>query len=92
MIRLNCFLRMKEEGHKEEVLKAAVRLTEASRKQAGCVAYDIFESATRPDVMMFCETWSDQESLDAHSKSEVFEKEVGIISQYTEMKLEKFMF
>ena len=58
MLRLNCFIRVSKENRKE-VLDAAKRLTEASLKQDGCVAYDIFESATRSDVMMICETWRD---------------------------------
>ena len=91
MIRLNCFLRVQLE-HKEEVLAAAKRLVEASLKQVGCIAYDIFESATRPDVLMFCETWKDQDALDAHAASDVFVKEEGIMSTYAEMKIEKFIF
>lgn len=91
MLRLNCFIKVSEEN-KAEVLAAAKRLTEASLKQTGCVAYDVFESATRPDVMMICETWQDQTALDAHSASDVFTKEVGKIRDLSEMKLESFSF
>ncbi len=51
MLRLNCFIKVSAEN-KAEVLAAAKRLTEASLKQEGCVAYDVFESATRPDVLI----------------------------------------
>lgn len=91
MIRLNCFFRVKE-GKRQEVLEAAKRLTEASLLQEGCIAYDIFESATRPDVLMICETWADKKALDAHSASDVFKKEVAIIHAGAEMKLESFNF
>lgn len=91
MIRLNCFISVSEEN-REEVLLAAKRLTEASLKQEGCVAYDIFESATRHDVLMFCETWKDKEALEAHSNSQVFHDEVSIISNKAKMKLESFEF
>lgn len=91
MLRLNCFIRVSAEK-KETVLEAAKRLTAASLEQDGCVAYDIFESATRPDVMMICETWRDQAALDAHSASEVFVREVGIMRASAEMKLEVFEF
>ena len=91
MIRLNCFISVKEEN-KKVVLEAAKRLTEASLKQDGCIAYDIFESATRPDVLMFCETWRDKEALDAHSASKVFHDEVSIIHNKAELKLESFEF
>lgn len=91
MLRLNCFIKV-DQNNREEVLKAALRLTEASLKQDGCVAYDIFESATRPDVLMICETWRDDESLKAHSESEVFAKEVAYMRSHSEMKLETFTF
>lgn len=91
MIRLNCFISVKEEN-KDKVLAAAKRLTAASLKQDGCVAYDIFESATRPDVLMICETWRDAAALEAHSNSQVFHDEVSIIHNHAEMKLESFPF
>ena len=91
MLRLNCFISV-DRDKKEQVLEAAKRLTVASLKQDGCVAYDIFESATRPEVMMICETWRDKAALDAHSASEVFKEEVGIMEQHAKLKIEVFNF
>ncbi|MCH5217625.1 MAG: antibiotic biosynthesis monooxygenase [Muribaculaceae bacterium] len=91
MIRLNCFIKVSEE-HRDEVLAAARRLTEASLRQEGCIAYDIFESATRPDVLMFCETWRDQEALDAHATSAEFVKETKTIHDLADLKLERLSF
>lgn len=91
MIRLNCFIQVSEEN-RTAVLEAAKRLTAASLEQEGCVAYDIFESATRHDVLMFCETWKDQAALDAHSASKVFQDEVKIMSELAKMKIESFEF
>lgn len=89
MIRINCFIRVSEEK-RELVIEAAKRLTAASLKQEGCIAYDIFESVTRPDVLLICETWKDKESLDAHSSSKVFHDEVSLMQNNAEMKLETF--
>lgn len=91
MLRLNCFIRVEEEK-RDVVLGAAVKLTEASLAQDGCIAYDIFESSTRRDVLMICETWRDQDSLDAHSASPEFMECVGIMRANSEMKLETFRF
>lgn len=91
MIRLNCFIRTTEEN-RIKVLEAARSLTAASLKQDGCIAYDIFESATRPDGLLICETWLDQASLDAHSASAEFIKYAGIMRDNAEMKLESFNF
>lgn len=91
MIRLNCFVKVSKE-HKAQVLDAARRLTEASLRQEGCIAYDIFESATREDVLMFCETWRDQQALDAHATSEVFVKETKLIHDFADLKIERLSF
>lgn len=91
MIRLNVFIQV-EEANRAAVLEEAKALTEASLKEEGCVTYDIFESATRPDVMMICETWKDEEVLAAHSKSRHFILHVGKIEKLAKMKLEKFNF
>ena len=42
--------------------------------------------------MMICETWRDREALDAHSASDVFVKDVGIMHSLGELKLETFEF
>lgn len=91
MIRINCFIQVKEEN-RTAVLEAAKRLTTASLEQEGCIAYDIYESATRKDVLMICETWKDKKSLDDHSASQVFHDEVKIMHELAEMKLETFEF
>ena len=67
MIRLNCFFQATDGDQYKDALRAAVALTEKSRHHAGCIAYDVFQSATRSDVFMICETWKDQASLDLHS-------------------------
>lgn len=91
MLRLNCFIRV-DAANRTEVLEAARRLTAATLNQDGCVAYDIFESATRHDVLLICETWRDDAALTAHSDSDVFVKEVGLMRSLAEMKLETFEF
>lgn len=91
MLRLNCFIRVTEQN-RSLVLEAARRLTAASLAQDGCIAYDVFESATRRDILMICETWRDRAALDAHSASDVFVCEVGTMRQHAEMKLETFSF
>ena len=91
MIRLNVFIQV-DAAHRDAVLEAAKALTACSLKDAGCVAYDIFESSTRPDVLLICETWVDAPSLSAHSASDHFKKYVGQIEQLGTMKLEQFDF
>lgn len=91
MIRLNVFIQVSAE-RRAATLEAAKALTACSLQDKGCIAYDIFESATRPDVLLICETWTDADALAAHSATAHFERYVGQIEQLGQMKLEQFEF
>ena len=91
MIRINLFISVKTEK-RARLLDVATSLTEASLKDDGCVAYDIFESHTRPDVLMICETWRDESALAAHESAAHFVQYVPQIQELAEMKIEKFSF
>lgn len=91
MLRLNVFIQVAE-ANKNELEKVAKELVAASLKDNGCVAYDFFKSATRDDVYMICETWTDEASLKAHSESAHFTTLVPKIESLAVMKLEKFEF
>ena len=91
MIRLNVFIQVDEKNH-DAVVAAAKELVAASLKDRGCIAYDLFQSATRPDVLMICETWADAASLSAHEAASHFTTLVPRIQSLAAMKLEKFNF
>jgi quinol monooxygenase YgiN len=91
MLRVNCFFQANE-GCFDEALQAAMALTAESQLHQGCKAYDVFESATRPDVFMFCETWLDEESLALHEQTPEFAEYAGILSKCGTLKIEKFEF
>lgn len=91
MLRLNVFIQVSAEN-RASALETAKELVAYSLKDAGCVAYDVFESATRPDVLMICETWKDEASLTAHSNSAHFTTLVPKLESLGSMKLEKFSF
>lgn len=91
MIRLNVFIQVDEKNH-DAVVAAAKELVAASLKDQGCIAYDLFQSATRPDVLMICEIWADAASLSAHEAASHFTTLVPRIQSLAAMKLEKFNF
>lgn len=91
MIRLNVFIQVNE-SNRAAVLEAAKELVAASLKDKGCIAYDVFESATRKDVLMICETWTDAEALAVHEQATHFVTLVPKIQGLASMKLEKFDF
>lgn len=91
MIRLNVFIRTTE-SNRDQVLDIARKLVAASLEDSGCVSYDIYQSATRPEVLMICETWNDAQSLAAHEQTSHFTTLVPRLHRLGEMKLEKFEF
>lgn len=91
MIRLNVFIRVSEEN-RTAVVDTAKELVAHSLTEQGCIAYDLFESATRKDVLMICETWQNEEDLTAHSQGEHFRTLVPKIESLAAMKIEKFTF
>ena len=91
MIRLTVFIQV-DEKNRAELVAAAKELVAASQKDSGCISYDLFESATRPDVLMICETWKDDESLSAHSQAPHFTRLVPKIESLGTMKTERFEF
>ena len=91
MIRLNVFIQVEKQNY-DQVVNITKELVAASQKDNGCVAYDLFQSTTRQDVLMICETWKDAESLSAHEKADHFVALVPKIQGLAAMKLEKFEF
>ena len=90
MIRINCFFQAGEgETNYKDALRAAVSLAEKSRKHTGCVAYDVFQSTTRADVFMICETWQDQASLDKHSATSEYKRYCPVLSKCGNVKVEQ---
>lgn len=94
MIRLNVFFEVKDSDSVEQAKALSTELVNKSLKDEGNVAYDLFLSATRPLVMMICETWQNEEVLKAHMASAHFTDLVPKIEALTKngLKLEQFTF
>jgi quinol monooxygenase YgiN len=56
-------------GKEKELRDALLGLVAATRKEAGCLDYDLHVSAQDPAKFLFHETWSSQADIDAHMKS-----------------------
>lgn len=55
--------------HVETIRGALVQLAGATRQEAGCLAYDLYESAAAPGVFVTVERWTDRAALNAHMQS-----------------------
>jgi quinol monooxygenase YgiN len=55
---------------REDFMAGAQPCIAATRAEAGCIAYDLYASATDPATFVFVEKWETREALTAHSKSD----------------------
>jgi len=55
--------------NRSAVLEASRDLVDATRKEAGCMSYDLHQSVSDPNVLVFVERWQDRQVLEAHFHS-----------------------
>lgn len=55
-------------GSKSQLLEPARACIAETRKEKGCMSYDLLASITDDDTMVFVERWETREDLTAHSK------------------------
>ncbi len=66
----------------EIVLPLYQELVEATRKEAGCISYELCHDLKNPGHFIFIEEWQDYDALDAHVTSEHFQRLVPQIDAY----------
>jgi quinol monooxygenase YgiN len=61
-----------KEGKVDEFIALAKELVEESRKEAGCIAYDLNVDINNKNVLTFIEEWKDKEAIGIHNSSAHF--------------------
>jgi quinol monooxygenase YgiN len=56
-------------GKRERVIELARPAVEATRKEKGCIRYELFVSSEDDVTLQFIEEWTDADSLRAHLRS-----------------------
>jgi quinol monooxygenase YgiN len=56
-------------GEEEAVKEVLVALVEPTRKEPGCLCYNLHQSKSDKTQFMFYEQWASKESIDAHGKT-----------------------
>lgn len=59
-------------GSYDKVIEIADELIQLTRREDGCISYELAKSDEDENVLMMFETWRDQDALDAHSSSAHF--------------------
>lgn len=57
------------EGQSGALEAALLELTEETRREQGCLRYDLHVGVDDPDVFVFYETWTDRDAIDRHNAS-----------------------
>ena len=71
MIRVIATFQMKEDSL-EKAIDMAKQLVSETRKEKGCIQYDLIQSDADSTRLVILEHWATQEDLDVHSASEHF--------------------
>lgn len=70
-----------------ELRKAFQELERNSRKEEGCVKYDLHQSIDDPDTFLFCEIWTGEEALALHANSNLMNVSTMITRDLVESRL-----
>ncbi|MCC6465942.1 MAG: antibiotic biosynthesis monooxygenase [Planctomycetes bacterium] len=67
---LTVIAKVRAKPGKEQVVEAELRaLVAPTRRETGCLNYDLHVSQTEKGVFLFYENWTSREALDAHARS-----------------------
>jgi quinol monooxygenase YgiN len=68
----------------ETILSLYEELVQATRKEEGCIVYELFQDVEDSSVLTMIEEWEDKASLDQHMKTEHFVRIVPMVGKFVE--------
>lgn len=68
----------------DSFLDTVTELIEKSRKEPGCISYDLYNDKNNRYVFTFIEQWADENAIKMHNESEHFKTIVPKLSQMRE--------
>ena len=71
-------------GQEEAVKEVLLELVEPTRKEPGCLGYNLHQSKSDKAQFMFYEQWASKEALDAHGKMPYMKALGGKLKDKTE--------
>ena len=73
---------------KKEFKTLTEELRRESRKEKGCISYDLYEDINNPNVLIFLEEWRDEEAIKLHKESKHYTSSATKRSELQEGKPE----
>ena len=68
-----------QEGKQEEFVRIAKKMVEETRKEEGCISYDLVKDETDDVAFCFIEKYKDEAALEAHRASAYFQTYVPML-------------
>jgi len=75
-----------KQGKKEDFKVLAEKLIRESRKEKGCISYNLYEDINDSNTLAFIEEWTNEEAIKIHNKSKHFTSIVPKLSELRESK------
>ncbi|MGH4141025.1 putative quinol monooxygenase [Clostridium sp.] len=72
-----------KQGKTDEFKVLAEKLINESRKERGCIAYNLYEDSSNCNILTFIEVWENGEAIKLHNSSEHF---TSIVPKFGELK------
>ncbi len=63
-----------------QLIEVAQKVAAASREEAGCIDYRVFEDTEQPNRFVFVEEWQDEEALQQHFRTPHIAEFMGAIT------------
>ncbi|SKA77821.1 Quinol monooxygenase YgiN [Caloramator quimbayensis] len=66
----------------DEIIKLYEELVELTRKEEGCIRYELYQDEKDRSILCMIEEWESREALDRHLNSEHFKRIVPQIKKF----------
>ena len=73
-----------KKGKKEEFKKTAKELIAESRKEEGCISYNLYGNLKNKNIMIFLEEWKDEKSIELHKNSDHYKRIIPTLNEFRE--------
>lgn len=74
------------EGKVEEVIELYEELVRETRKEEGCIKYELYQDEKDSRILAVIEEWESKDALEKHMNSEHFVRIVPMIGELAEKK------
>jgi quinol monooxygenase YgiN len=69
-------------GFRDQLEQAVRAVVAPSRRDPGCLHYDLHQDLAEPDRFVFIETWASQDALDQHNQTAHLKSLIATIKPY----------